>query len=360
MLEKLKLLDYKTIYTAYAVRVTVFGTLSAIVAYFIGSLIPFVSPVIAAILALSAIKPTFYDTVRESIRQVVGTFFGAIFGMIFIALFGFNLLTLSIIIVIAFATGWLLRLRAEGGITIAATVILVSGPLLGDIESIEERLFGVILGTLCALVASYLIMPSYPHKRILQTTLEEGEKIGKLLKKIAKRFPQDKISTEEAENWIIEINTITDDVKNNREKIRATLKDAKWAPMLRKKDVENVVDQVGITMNNANNVRSICEAIYKAVENNATIPSKVKEDISVMLLEAAKGIKTQNKLAFKEPAEKISVEQTEYIKNKRKKLASEIKNIEDTQAILLSGTLLHETTNIKDSISVDEEKDLPL
>lgn len=357
MLRIFKKLDAKQLYTIYAVRVTIFATLSTVVAYFLASLTVLASPIIAAILSLSSIKPTFHDTVRESVRQIVGTFFGAIFGLLFISFFGFNLLTLAIIVATSFIAGWILKLRAEGGITIAVTVILVSGPLLGDLESIEQRLFGVIIGAICALIASYLIMPASPHKQILQVTIEQGEKTSKLLKKIGVKFSKENITKETVESWLEEINTIIETMKENRENIRTTLKDAKWAPLLRKKDVKDVVDQVTITMRNANNVRSIIEGINKALENDAKITPKIKENISLMLVEAAKGIKTQARKAIITPADKIDKNDTEKIRSKRQKLASEIRNLEDTQAILLSGTLIHETTNIKDSISEEENID---
>lgn len=338
------------LYRAYAVRVTVFGTFSALTAFYLGSIIPHVSPYIAAIIALAAIKPTFHDTVRESIRQVVGTVVGALFGMVFVHFFGFNLLTLGTIIIISFITGWLLKLRAEGGITIAVTVILVTGPLFGDVENIVQRLFGVAIGAACALIASYLIIPSHPHKRILEDTYKQARAIAKLLRKIADRFRLGKITLEEANIWLTNINTLMEEIQITREEIRSTLEDAKWSPLLRKSDVENVEDQVNITKANAHNVQSICEAIIKAKEKETTLPENISKEIGKMLYEASVAIKEQAKLASGKTNHTITSEQIKAIRSRRQKVATEIKNLNDTQMILLSGTILHETTNIKDTI----------
>lgn len=354
MFSKLKVFDARRIYREYAFRVTVFATLSSVAAYMVGSLIPWCSPVIAAILALSAIKPTFHDTVRESIRQVVGTFFGAIFGMVFVYMFGFNLLTLTVIIAIAFITGWLLRLRAEGGITIGVTVLLVTGPLLGDIANVEARIVGVILGTVFALIASYLIMPSNPHKQILEATIEKSRDMSRLLKTVGRRVGQGDLRLVEANLWVAEIEKIVEDVKENREEIEVALKDAKWSPLLRKKDVEEVMEQVRITKANADNVRSIMLAIQKAVVEEADVPAKTLAKLGAMLVETAHGIKQQAKLAVSAPAESVDTAQIEQIRLKRRKVADDVRHLDDTQAILLSGTLLHEATKIKDAISLTD------
>lgn len=343
-------LNPTAIYRAYAVRVTVLGTLSAITAYSIGSVIPHVSPFIAAIIALAAIKPTFHDTVRESIRQVVGTVVGALLGMLFIYFFGFNVATLAVIVLISFITGWLLKLRAEGGITIAVTVILVTGPLFGDVENILQRLLGVIIGAICALIASYFIIPGHPHKRILEDTYSQSRSIAKLLRRIADRFRSGKITLPEAHVWLAHINSLMQEIQVTRDEIRSALEDAKWSPLLQVRDVENVEEQVNITKANAHNVQSICEAIIKAKENNATLPEPISKEIGKMLYEASVMIKEQAKLASGRTDTPITSEQINKIRERRKKVAQEMRNLNDTQMILLSGTIIHETTNIKDTI----------
>lgn len=343
-------LNPTAIYRAYAVRVTVLGTLSATTAYAIGTVVPHVSPFIAAIIALAAIKPTFHDTVRESIRQVVGTVIGAMFGMIFVSYFGFNILTLAIIVILSFITGWILKLRAEGGITIAVTVILVTGPLFGEVENILQRLFGVVIGAACALIASYFIIPGHPHKRILEDTYSQSRSIAKLLRKIADRFRAGNIKISEANQWLEKINTLMAEIQVTREEIRSALEDAKWSPLLRRSDVELVEEQVNITKANAHNVQSICEAIIKSKETNTVLPEKISNEIGKMLFEASIAIKEQAKLAAGKTNEPITSEQINAIRARRKKVANEIRNLDDTQMILLSGTILHETTNIKDTI----------
>lgn len=351
-MRRIRKINPKQIYTMYAVRVTVLATLSTVTAYSFGLLFSqWVSPIIAAILALAAIKPTFHDTVRETVRQIVGTVVGAILGLYLIKYFGFEIWTLALITIISFIAGWTLKLRAEGGITIAVTILLVIGPIAGDAAQTEQRVVGVVVGALCALIASYFIIPGHPHKRVLDETISNNKQVSKLLKVIADAFRDNKVNKTVAEAWLISISSIIGDINENREEVRVALADAKWSPLLRQKDVESVVEQVKITRSNAITVKSICEAIEKAFQYDVKIPEEAGETIGKMLFEASEGIKEQGRRAKETPAAKVDYSEVKAIRNKRKKVANEIKKLDDTQLIILSGTLVHETTKIKDTIS---------
>lgn len=353
MFKPFKKIDARTVYNRYAVRVTVFSTLSALAAYNIAFLLQnWISPVIAGVLSLTAIKSTFHDTVKESIKQIAGTSIGAIFGVAFIKQFGFNSLTLTIIIIIAFIIGWLLRLKAEGGLAIAAMVILVSGPLLNDLQSVEQRIAGVILGSLCALAASMLIIPSNPHKVILQSSIESNREAYRLMKNISKKFIDNQpIKIKEAKLWLATIELIVANVTEDREKIRTTLTDAKWSPLLSKKDVEDVLFQVRITKRNTEALRSIIESIIHHLTNGIILQEKVSKDIGKLLYETAEAIKKQNKLASTEPAEYLPDEEITNMVERQTKVANEMKKIDDTETLLLSGTLLHEITKIRNTLT---------
>jgi len=357
IIKRIRKINPKQIYTMYAVRVTVLATLSTVTAYGIGLLFnEWVSPIIAAILALAAIKPTFYDTVRETVRQIVGTVVGALFGLYLINYFGFELWTLAVITLISFIAGWLLKLRAEGGITIAVTILLVIGPIGGDALQTEQRVAGVIIGALCALMASFFIIPGHPHKRVLDETINNNKQVSKLLRTIADVFRDGKVSLNLADSWLVKINTIIGDINDNKEEVRIALADSKWSPLLRQKDVESVVEQVNITRNNALTVKSICEAIAKAFQYDVKMPTEAGETIGKMLFEASEGIREQGRRAKDSPAAKVDYSEVKAIRNKRKKVANEIKKLDDTQLIILSGTLVHETTKIKDTISTGSIK----
>lgn len=353
MFKKFRNFDARTVYNRYTVRVVILATLSVLAAYNIAFLFQaWINPTIAGVLSLTAIKSTFHDTVRESIKQVVGTTVGAVVGILFINWFGFNSLTLLIIIVTSFVIGWLMRLKAEGSLTIAAMVLLVNGPLMTDFQSLEQRISGVVLGSLCALVASMFIVASNPHKVVLQSSIDSSRETYRLMKVISKKFIDvEPIKLKEAKLWFATMEVIVSNITDEREKIRVILTDAKWSPLLSKKDVEDVLFQVRIAKRNAEALRSITESIVHHLTNGIILSDKVSRDIGKLLYETAEAMKKQNKLAVTDPAEYLPNEDVTVMRERQAKVANEMKKIDDTETLLLSGTLLHEITKIRNTIT---------
>lgn len=353
LFKKFKNFDARTVYNRYTVRVIVLSTLSVLAAYNIAFLFQdWINPTIAGVLSLTAIKSTFHDTVKESIKQVVGTAVGTIVGVVFINWLGFNSLTISIIIVVAFFIGWAMRLKAEGSLTIAAMVLLVNGPLMSTFQNIEQRILGVVLGSICALIASMFIVTSNPHKVVLQSSIDSSRETYRLMKNISKKFIDvQPIKLKEAKLWFATMEVIVSNITDDREKIRVILTDAKWSPLLSKQDVENVLFQVRIAKRNAEALRSITESIVHHLTNGIILSEKVSKDIGKLLYETAEAMKKQNKLAVTDPAEYLPNEDVTVMRERQAKVANEMKKIDDTETLLLSGTLLHEITKIRNTIT---------
>lgn len=353
MFKKFRNFDARAVYNRHAIRVMVLASLSALVAYNTALMFPeWINPTIAGVISLTAIKSTFHDTVKESIKQVVGTTVGTIVSIFIISWLGFNSLTIGITVVVAFIIGWILKLQVEGGLTIAAMVLLVNGPLMNDFQSIEQRIAGVFLGSLCALLASMFVISSNPHKVVLQSSVEASRRTYKLMKTISESFINfESLEASKAEKWLSQIQNIINDIGDEREKIRTLLADAKWSPLLSKKDVEDVLLQVRIVKRNAEALRSIIESIIHHLSNGIIMQKKVSQDIGKLLYETAEAIKKQNKIASTEPAESLPENAIEAVNKRKAKVANEMKSLTDTEALLLSGTLLHEITKIRNTIT---------
>lgn len=353
MFNKLRIFDARTLYNRYTVRVILLAMLAVLAAYNIAFMLnQWVNPTIAGIISLTAIKSTFHDTVRESVKQVVGTTVGSIVGIAAINWLGFTNVTLIIIVGVSFVLGWALRLKTEGSLTIAAMVLLVNGPLMTDFQSLEQRILGVILGSICALVASMFIVTSNPHKIILKSTVEASRETYKLMKVIAKKFIDvETIKIKESKLWHATMDVIVSNITEDREQIRTILTDAKWSPLLSKKDVEDVLFQVRIAKRNAEALRSITESIMHHLTNGIILSEKVSKDIGKLLYETAEVMKKQNKLAATDPAEYLPNEDVTAMRERQAKVANEMKRIDDTETLLLSGTLLHEITKIRNTIT---------
>lgn len=331
-----KIPAYK-VYLNSFVRIAFFSALGAGLAYLIGSFVPLVDPVIAAITALIAIRPTFHDSMRESWGNIIGTFVGALISIVIVSFAGFNFFTLSLMILLSFLIAWVLRIGEEGAIAVGVTVVIVAGPLFGDIVSIEGRLFGVIVGALCALAVSYFVTPGKPHRRAVAASLEEVRHSYVLLEKVAYRLNEGISGDNDASEWMNEVNAINDRmilIKNNAEE---AVKGSKWSPLLRRKETVEALNEVLANQDIVLNVRSICEDAAYLVRSGNNFNSDVYKKIAKMIKMTVGHIK-QHVEGGADSREFDNVDTSEF---------TAFKNINDTQVIILGGSIARDSAKIK-------------
>lgn len=338
---------------SYALRATFFAVASASLAYSVANVFSdWVNPTIAAILALSAIKTSLTDTVKETIKQTAGSFFGALVGISLVSLLGFNLLSLAVIVVVGMIIGFAIRLEVPGGLAIAATAVLVSGPLFGDFQSIEQRVAGVFVGALFAFISSWFIVPWNPSASLLQRSLEAGYSVTDLMDEIAKKYRKNRsISSKTVEAWLASIEKQEQVLRSLKNSARQLKTDSRWTPFVREKDAENVYQQVSIVKANASAMKTVIYGIENSVEHAVTLSPEAAKQVAKLLSVASVGAREQLAVAEKQPAANVQEDVAEIIRARRSRMADEISNMTDTRAIMLGGTLIHEVTKIKDIIS---------
>jgi uncharacterized membrane protein YgaE (UPF0421/DUF939 family) len=342
------------LYDNLKIRVVVLATVSSVLAFLVGSAIPnFISPVIASIVALTAIKSSFYDTVRETFKQIIGTIIGASFGIVLISFVGFNIYSLMLIVIVSMVIGFVLRLEASGGLFIAGTVILIAGPLLGDLQLIEERVGGVVLGALFALGVSMFLVPSDSHHVVLINVLKVGEDSAVILGKISKNLKNDTLKKSSVNKWLYETENLKDYMGGVIVELNGLYKDSRWSPRSSREEVEGVMRQADIVYSNVKNIRTILFSVDAALNKNVNISSQIRVSLAKMLDDARAGIVEQLKNAEQQPRALISNDTVNRIRARRNKVASELKVSDDTQAILLGSTLIHEANKIKNILSDD-------
>ena len=343
---------FKKIYHNLKVRVVVLATASSVLAFLVGSAVPnFISPVIASIVALTAIKSSFYDTVRETFKQIIGTIIGAAFGIVLISFVGFNVYSLILIVIASMLIGFVLRLEAAGGLFIAGTVILIAGPLLGDLQLIEERVAGVFVGALFALLASLFLVPSDKHREALVNILAVGESSAMVLGKVSKNLKNDTLKKASVSKWLNEVESQKQYMESVILELNDLYKDAKWSPMTSKEDIESVIRQADIVYKNVKNIRTILTSINSTLTKNINIGGEVRISLGKMLDDAKAGIVEQLHNAEHQPRALISDATVDKIRQRRNKVASQLRASENTQAIILGSTIIHEANKIKNILS---------
>ena len=340
---------------AYAIRATIVAALSAISAYLVASLLPnYISPTIAAIIALSAIKTNVNDTVRETFKQIGGSFFGALLGIFLVNYIGFNVYSILITVVISMVVGFIIRMQVQGGLAIAATVILVSGPLFGDFQSIEQRVAGVLVGSLFAFIASLFMIPWKPEHKLLQRVVEVGYEGTRVLYSVGKAYKKNMVSQTEIDKWKVEIDEIYQKANQNNIDAKQLIADAKWSPFVTADLAQNIQQQAKVVKVIIAAIKTIILAVENSLDHNVDVSENTARRIASLINLLAGSIDSQLADAERRPASKLGESVAEEIRERRRKLANEISKMEDTRAIMLGGTILHEATKIKDLISGDD------
>lgn len=341
------------LYSAYALRVIVFASFSSVAAFSISeSFKEFVSPTIAAIIALTAIKTNISDTVKETVKQVVGSFFGAIMGIVLINFIGFNSLSLIIAVVLSILIAIALRMEVQSGLVIAATVVLVSGPLLGDFQSVEQRVAGVLVGSIFAFLASLLMLSLKPDQNILDRIIKKSEDSVLVLDEISDFFKENrKFKTGELLLWNEQISTNIEEIKSLTQAANQLYLDSKWTPFVTAASADNIKRQADIARINAAAIKTIIIAMENSNNHKVRLSNSASRKISSLLRASSAAIKQQLFNALTNPASPLTQEAGDIIRAKRGKLAAAMTKMDDTRAIMLGGTIMHEATKIKDLIT---------
>lgn len=334
----------REIYSNRLARIAVFSGLSVSLAYLVGLWIPIVDPIIAAITALISVRPTFHASMRESWGQVIGTVIGALFSIVFVSFLGFNILTLAFMIAFSFFIAWILKIGEEGAVAIGVTVILVAGPLFGDVDSIEGRLFGVVLGVACGLAGSFFVTPGKPHNRALKASEQYVKQSSILLRKVAVSLSEGVLSKDDADKWVTESQKLVSEMDVAKKDAEDAVSGAKWSPLLGRKETIEVLAEVNKNQDVVSTVHNICIDAVEAIRKGKTFKPSEAETISNLLMGTVASI--EEHLGNIEKADEIYQHISE-------SSVSEIKSLNDTQAIMLGGSIARDATKIKKALTED-------
>ena len=343
-----------TTYREPYVRLAVLSSAAAAAAFGIGSLTPHVSAVVAAITALISVRPTFHASVQEGLRQVLGVVIGALTGFVALHVVGFSALAFFVALVASFVAARLLRLGEEGAVAVGVTVILVIGPAFNT-AAVETRLLGVLLGSVVALGFSYVMRPGTPHGRALDDAVEQGRRVSHLLTAIGRAIADHsgRLPGPLAAVWLAEAEDILARTVDVRLDAEDALSGARFSPLIRRSEAEAVLAQARTTEATAITLVSMCRDLWVASDHEAALPAGVATSISDVLLATATAVTWQGDAALHAPAGRLddSTGPVRVADRSRAEAASQVRRLDDTQPILLGGSLLRDSEKITQLLS---------
>lgn len=337
-------------------RLAFLTSLAAAFAFGIGSLHPHVSPVVAAITALVSVRPKFHESVQESFRQILGTIVGAGTALTLTYLVnGAYTFILFTAFLVSFGLARVLRLGADGGTVIAVTVVLVTGGNM-NIDAVETRFFGVVIGVFVAVLASLFTRRGTPVSRALDATLVHAERLAGILRELGETVQVDAGSqdvTDQFEGWLAETEQIGRDLEVLRVDAEDAVNAARWSPLMRREDAENTLEQVKLTIVVATSVASMVNDLLIVARHEHDLPVPFTETLSEVLGSLSTVVEQQVETAKEFPADVVAVDHA--VVNDFTEAASaavdELRSLDDTMPILIGGSLLQDGEKISQALT---------
>jgi uncharacterized membrane protein YgaE (UPF0421/DUF939 family) len=346
--EKVTLID---IINAPYFRLATLTTIAGTLAYFIGANLPMVSGVTAAITAIVSVRHTFHDSIQGSFLQILGVVIGGTVAFVAMRLVGFNSVVVMFAIFTCFVTARLLKLGEEGAIAIAVTVILVVGPSV-TASTIEERFFGVLLGAALATFASYFVRKGSPQDRALKAGIEQSFALSALLHAIAKALTENDgtVDPKIASKWLARAEFISNEIDEIKANAQSALDGSAWSPAIDYAEAKAVVEQIELTEATASTVLNICRELVLTSGSSQQLPALLATALAGVLSATAEVISDQAEIAEDSPAD-IQHEDLEDWQDQRKKAIAELRNLDDTQPLLIGGSILRDAEKITEILS---------
>jgi hypothetical protein len=275
-------------------RLAILSAVAASASYAIGSLLPWVDPVVAAISALISVRPDFHHSAQEAVRQVVGTLLGAGAGILLVLGLGFSPLVLLAALVAGFVAARLMRIGHEGAATVGVTVILVLG-LSMDADDIEARFLGVVTGVILAVVVSAFVTSGTPQERALRTVLGTADRLSGLVSRVADGLVEQEVGLAEtaaAGSWLREATALHGQASSARHAAEDAVAGSRWSPLVRQQAAREVLLQARLTEATATTVVSMCRD-YLDVAADSPLPCPLARPLSEALTATAGAIQAR-------------------------------------------------------------------
>jgi hypothetical protein len=335
-----------------------YATVAAVVstgAYVVGSHIPHVSAIVAAITGLIALRPTLHASLKEAFSQILAIVVGA--GMAFgitVAVGSFSTFVLFIALLSCFLLVKLFALPEGSAIGIAISVLLVVGPHF-DRNLIETRFLGVALGSLFAVAGSFWTRPGKPTSRALNDILEQSERVARLLNDMGKTLSTQEghISEALAQGWLEEAKSIQSRVLDIREFADEVLLGSKWSPLITEDEANSVLTQVKITQALVTTVLNISRDLRASAKHKDALPLELAIHLSEALMSSATIVLEQSETARDNPATHVEGTSQSILVSDASRAhgIKHLRGLAEDHPLMIGGSVLRDTEKITEILS---------
>lgn len=223
-------------------RLALLTALAAAAGYWIGEVLPMVSPVPAAVTAVVTTQSTASRAWRMGVLQVLGIIAGALVAVAAMSVLGYGALTIFLVVLVSY--GIVLALKRFKGISapeaaasIAISVIIVVGSHLSTSDTFD-RFLGVVVGSLIGLAASFLAVTKSGVEQIAQEVDDLYAAVALVVGDISGDLGHADEKT--VNSWIGRVNDIRAQWREVNTELTEIEETAKYSPLVRRRDAAAV------------------------------------------------------------------------------------------------------------------------
>ena len=203
-----------------------------------------------------------------------------------------------------------------------------------------------------ATFVSYFVRKGSPQDRALKAGIEQSFALSALLNSIAKALTENdgKVDPKIASRWLAKAEFIANEIDEIKANAQSALAGSAWSPAIDHAEAQAVVEQIELTEATAGTVLNICRELVLTSGSSQQLPALLAAALAGVLSATAEIISDQAEIAEDSPAD-IQHEDLEDWQDQRKKAIAELRNLDDTQPLLIGGSILRDAEKITEILS---------
>lgn len=342
----------RTWVTAWWIAVT---AVAASVAWAVASLSGIASPVPGAVAAVLTVALSANRSMKTGVSLVVATAAALMIAFGLYQVWGIHVWTAGVLVAVSLVIGRAMRLGVDGALQIPATALFVY--VLGDgltDDVIIHRIAATLLGVVVGLLFSFIAHPETPDQRITEQLSELNTRLASVLTEIGMQSANG-CTRRQAAQWLTECRTLAVDVRRLGETLDdLALGSRVTVPTSRAHRSKNqaIRDQYTVLQQTTGQVNDIARGLFDATSRGDVV---MPAGISAMLASTGAALTVHaSTLATSidqggDPPTGV-MHALDAVVADRSRSVQDLKNMDDTGALLLGGAIVTEVDRLLDEL----------
>ncbi|MFZ4511549.1 MAG: FUSC family protein [Candidatus Nanopelagicales bacterium] len=326
--------------TAWLIGITAIAACTAWVA---ALLLGIEAPVPAAAGAVITVALSLNRSMRTGLSLVGATAAALLVAFALYQWWGLHVWTVGVLVIVSLVIGRLLRLGPEGSLQIPVTALFVY--FLGEAltnDVIVTRIVATLLGVAIGLAFSFVAHPERPEERMTEQLSEIGGRLGALLVAMG-HVSGDRLTRRQSTEWLTEARALAVETRHLGGEIEELGLGRRFSVGSERAVGRAILDQYSLLQQTSDHVNSIARGLFDATSRGSV---RLPEGVGQMLSSTGEALSVhadsmERALTDSDPATGV-LAALEVVEEERTRSVAELKEMDDTGALLLGGSLVNE------------------